>query len=100
VDSLRVGERLFLMPDPQNKYDAMALALRTDDPVVLVGYCPRYLTHDVNEVLGKSEPDNIEVTIERVNRDAPLNLRLMCKLVSPWPEGFKPCSDEDYQPLA
>jgi hypothetical protein len=100
VDGLCIGERLFVMPDPQNPYDPSALALRTTDPMVLVGYCPRYLTHDFGEVLEKCGPDALHVTVERVNDDAPLHLRLLCKLVSPWPEGFEPCSDETYQPLA
>ena len=46
VDKMQSGARLFLMPDPPNPHDAYALALRTDDPVTIVGYCPRYLTKD------------------------------------------------------
>lgn len=100
VNNLRSGERLFLTLDEQNSYDEHAVALRTDDPVEFVGYCPRYLSQDFRKLLEKNKPMNVEVTVEQVNTEAPLNLRLRCKLVSPWPDGFRPCSDETYKPMA
>jgi len=100
VNSLRCGERLFLALDEQNMYDEHAVALRTDDPVEFVGYCPRYLSRDFRKLLEENKPMDVVVTVERVNTEAPLNLRLLCKLVAPWPDGFQPCSDETYKPLA
>lgn len=99
VDQLKHGETLYLMRDVQNKYDALALALRTDDPVTIVGYCPRYLASDLNELLAKNGPEGVTVTVDKVNADAPFQLRLMCRIVSPWPQGFKACSSELYRPL-
>jgi hypothetical protein len=100
VEQMQPGARLFLMPDPQNSRDASALALRTDDPVTIVGYCPRYLTKDFFFLLRSGPPDTPTVLVERVNSDAPIQLRLLCNLRAPWPEGFEPCSDEDYEVLA
>lgn len=100
VEKIQPGARLFLMPDPQNPHDAYALALRTDDPVTIVGYCPRYLTKDFLFLLRSGPPDTPKVLVERVNSDAPIQLRLLCNLRAPWPEGFEPCSDEDYEVLA
>ena len=100
VNSLTKGERLFLALDMQNKYDECAMALRTDDPVEFVGYCPRYLSRDFRKLLEKNKPLEVHVTVERVDAEAPLNLRLLCKLVAPWPDGFQPCSDDNYKPLA
>ena len=100
VKQLRVGDRLFLMPDIQNPYDPEALLLRSDDPKLIIGYCPRYLTHDFNELLRKCGPCKVNVSVERVNADAPLHLKLVCKLVSPWPDDFRPCSGEMYEPMA
>lgn len=100
VDKMQSGARLFLMPDPQNPHDAYALALRTDDPVTIVGYCPRYLTKDFLYLLRNGPPDSPTVRVEQVNLDAPMQLRLLCHLRAPWPEGFKPCSGEDYEVLA
>lgn len=101
ANSLIKGERLFLACDMQNKYDSMAMALRTDDPVEFIGYCPRYLGPDFRQLLEKNKPLDVVVTVERVNAEAPLNLRLLCKLVAPWPDdGFQPCSDDRFKPLA
>ena len=75
-DTLRPPARLFLMLDPQNPYDPSAAALRTADPALLVGYCPRFLTADVHHLL-QTVPSTVHVAVERVNRDAPLQLRLL-----------------------
>jgi HIRAN domain len=98
INTLRAGERLYLLPDPQNPHDGYALALRTDDPTTIVGYCPRYIARDFLEVLGNS-PNTVQVRVKRVNADAPIQLRLLCTLTADWPENFKPCSSEDYQEL-
>jgi hypothetical protein len=45
-------------------------------------------------------PDTVHVTVERVNRDAPLQLRLLCSLTAYWPDSFQPCSDALYEALA
>jgi len=99
VNHLRKGERLFLARDMQNRYDSCAMGLRTEDPVEFVGYCPRYLSRDFWQLLEKNRPMDVLVTVERVNEDAPLNLRLLCKLVAPWPNDFQPCSDDNFKPL-
>lgn len=99
VNELDIGDRLFIMLDVQNEFDYWALALRTEDPLTVVGYCPRYLTKDFYTILEKCEPSDISVHVEQVNRDAPLQLRLLCKIVAPWPKGFKACSGELYEPI-
>jgi hypothetical protein len=99
VDTLSCGTRLFLMPDPQNPYDPYAIALRADDPVMIVGYCPRYLSRDFLHLL-HDNPDAMKVIVEQVNRDAPIQLRLLCSMTAPWQENFQPCSGEDYETLA
>ena len=99
VNHLKKGERLFLAFDMQNEYDSKAMALRTDDPVEFVGYCPRYLAPDFLKLLEKNKATDTLVTVVRVNKDAPLNLRLLCKLVAPWPKDFHPFSDDTFKPL-
>ncbi len=99
VNQLKPGDRLFLMKDVQSQYDALALALRTDDPVSIVGYCPRYLAPDLNDLMNKNGVDCVNVTVHKVNPDAPYQLRLLCKIISPWPQGFKACSGDLYRPL-
>jgi hypothetical protein len=99
INNLAIGERLFVMLDPQNPYDRFAIALRTDDPATIVGYCPRYVSHDFLEVLGNNL-DSVRVSVKRVNVDAPIQLRLLCTLTAEWPANFEPCSSEYYGELA
>lgn len=94
------GERLYLMQDLQNPYDAMALLLRTADPITLVGYAPRYYSAEFTQLIKSTEPDSVKVTVEQVNRDAPVQYRLLCRLVAPWPANFSPCSKEEFTALA
>ncbi len=98
ISKLHVGQRLYLMPDPQNRYDGCAIAIRTDDPATIVGYCPRYISRDFLEIL-ENDPDAVQVRVKRVNTDAPIQLRLLCTLTANWPENFKPCSSEFYTEL-
>lgn len=100
VNTLKRGDRLFLLLDPQNKYDPKAVAIRTDEPAEIIGYCPRYLSPDFHELLSGNSPEAVVVSVERVNTDAPLNLRLICRITAPWPDKFEPCSSEEFLPLA
>lgn len=100
VSKLNHGDRLFLMHDLQNSHDAFALALRTDDPATIIGYCPRYFVKDFHHILNGCEPLEVNVTVEKVNLDAPLQFKLLCKFSAPWPEGFTACANELYQPIA
>jgi hypothetical protein len=99
VEGLRDGERLFLMRDDQNERDPLALLMRTGDPVRLAGYVPRYYTDDVRWLEATAGPQAVEVYVEAVNRDAPLQYRLRCRLTAPWPEGFVACGAPEFQPL-
>ncbi|MFC2013598.1 HIRAN domain-containing protein [Chloroflexota bacterium] len=99
IGTLQKGDQLYLMFDMQNMYDEKALAIRTSDPVEIVGYCPRYLSRDFLELLTKTGNDKVKVAVERVNHEAPLHLKLVCKIITSWPDDFLPCSDEKYQPV-
>jgi hypothetical protein len=98
VNDLKEKERLFLALDPQNKWDKNAMMIRTDDPVYTIGYCPRYLNQDFKKLLEKNNVYDVVVSVKKVNKDAPLNFRLLCKIEAPWPEEFRPCDQEDFEP--
>jgi hypothetical protein len=98
VNGLKEGERLYLVPDPQNKFDKNAIMLRTDDPVLPIGYCPRYLCQDFKKLL-MNDINDVAVSVKKVNKDAPLNLRLLCKIMAQWPDEFRPCDQEDFEPI-
>ena len=96
VDRLAIGERLFIMKDIQNGIDHDALVLRTEDPVEIVGYCPRFYVKDFNKLLEANGAAKVQVSVERVNLSSPLQLRLLCKLETVWPEGFKPFDHKEF----
>ena len=93
------GDRLYLMLDIQNEYDPHALVIRTQEPVTLVGYAPRYYSGEFSSVVNEVGQENIKVTVEQVNKDAPLQYRVLCKLESPWPTNFTPCVKGQFKTL-
>ena len=98
---MREGERLFLMFDVQNPVDPKAVAVRSADPPIMLGYCPRYLAHDLRQLLRRDDDEEVaSLSVLRVNRDAPLQYRLLCRLTAIWYPGFRPCSSEEFEPLS
>jgi hypothetical protein len=99
VNRLIPGEQLLLMPDPCNSHDPNAVAVRTDIERTLIGYVPRYLARDILELLYNCRPYGIVIVVDRLNTDAPLQQRVLCRMNSCWPDNFKPCQGEEFQPI-
>lgn len=98
ITNLKTEEPLFLVKDYQNQYDDNALLLRTKNNLNL-GYCPRYLTKDIINLL-EINPQSVQVFVEKINLSpAPIQLRLLCSLTAPWYDHFSPFRDEIYQPI-
>lgn len=93
------GERLYLAQDSQNSFDETALFVRTGDPVTVVGYAPRYYSVDFTKLMKLVGPGEVHVQVERVNPEAPIQYRVLCKLTAPWPADFAPCETGLFQPL-
>ena len=94
---LKEKERLFIVKDIQNKIDGNALMLKTDDPSELVGYCPKFYAKDFNKLIELNGRDKVFVSIEKINLDAPIQLQLLCKIETVWPENFKVFDDNEYK---
>jgi HIRAN domain len=100
IENLVCGTQLGLLHDFSNAHDRHAIVLRTmDRDRHLIGYVPRYLAGDVLRLMRDCEPEFLTVHVERVNPDAPLQHRLLCRMTGCWPESFRPCRDEIYQPI-
>lgn len=99
IETVKEDEKLYLMQDIQNKVDRLALMLRTDDPVELMGYCPRIYTKDINRLLVAND-NEVKVTVKKVNETAPLQVKLLCQLEAKWPAGFSPFDDEEFKPFS
>jgi len=98
INSLKSGDKLFLMKDFQNPYDKYALAVRRNGPKALIGYCPRYYTKCFLDLLGGNEPSVI-LSVSKVNSKAPYDYKLLCKLEASWKDIFEPFSEGDFKPL-
>ncbi len=91
-------ERLLVCRDLQNPVDPNALLLRTKD-CCGVGFVPRYLRDDLNELL-EIDRNALDVVVERFNGPpAPLQYRILCKASAPWPENWEPMSGPEFQPI-
>jgi len=97
IATMAGGEPLFPMYDIRNPVDPDAVAIRSSDPSLLLGYVPRPLARDVRACIDGSAPSRVEFRVRRVNPDAPLQFRLLCRLETDWPPNFAPCSDEAYR---
>lgn len=78
-ECLERGMKLPLMLDVQNDFDACAVGLRTEDPKAFLGYVPKYFTKGLCKKL-QQEPKSAAVTVRRINTDAPLDMRVLCRL--------------------
>jgi len=99
IDSLKPGELLHLMFDIQNQSDPNAVAVRTEHPIAMIGYVPRYLARDVRHLIYGCEGGSVELFVERVNPDAPTQNRLLCRMMACWPDGFEPCGSDKFLPI-
>lgn len=98
IGKLRPGEELVVTPDEANQADRMAVGVYTSDGMK-IGYVPRYFAHDVRKLMAGCGGDFIELFVELVNPDAPLQHRVLCRLQACWPEGFEPCAGEAFMPI-
>jgi len=99
IDRLNPGAKLYFMQDIQNNTDSPALALRTDDPPVPVGYAPRFWVPEFKKLANDNGPQNVIIKVEKINRNAPLQFKLLCRLKTIWPDKFKPFDNLLFQKL-
>ncbi|MBK9119795.1 MAG: DNA-binding protein [Phycisphaerales bacterium] len=101
IAKLRPDEQLGLMIDISNPFDPHAVAVRTCDTVdrYMIGYVPRYLAKEVWDLASECGTQSIDLHVVRVNPNAPLQQRVLCRMSACWPDGFQPCSREEFQPI-
>lgn len=96
--TVKKGQLLYPMHDFKNEYDEYAVALRRDKPVYLLGYCPRYLSNDLLK-LAENNTESVKIVVDRINPDAPFQMRMRCKFEADWPSGFTPFGQDECKPL-
>jgi hypothetical protein len=97
-DHAEEGEKLYPLLDVQNPADPNAVALRTEDGTYLVGYVPAFYSADVRTLLANSDiAKDAQFVLTKNNRDAPIQLRLLCRFSSSVPNKFQPLNSPDHQ---
>jgi hypothetical protein len=101
IARLQPEESLGVMLDVSNQADPNAVAVRTCDTAerLLIGYVPRYLAKEVWSLLGGCGGGSIDLRVVRVNVDAPMQHRVLCRMNACWPDGLCPCGGEEFQPI-
>ena len=97
IGRLAEGEALSVSPEPTNQSDPYAVAVLTGESTK-IGYLPRYLARDVGH-LHSTCPGMFDLSVQRLNADAPLQQRVLCRMRACWPENFIPCSGDAFQPI-
>jgi hypothetical protein len=94
---MHVGDTLQLQPHPENPVDPSAVAIFAGD--TMLGYVPRYLAADVKRLMTECPEQQVRLTAHRVNLNAPMQQRLLCRLNACWPPDFQPCQGEQFEPI-
>lgn len=99
LSELQTDERLLCTCDVQNDADPYAVLLRTANDRMNIGYVPRYLAKDVYALMQGCGTEYLHFAVHRVNADAPLQQRLLCRVEACWPTDFQPCSSDEFLPI-
>ena len=101
VAELQVGDGLKLSPESGNvrHRDAVAVLTAETPDGIKIGYVPRYLARDAGTLLRLADAVDFHVQVDRINHDAPLQQRVLCRIQAPWPEGFRPCIGVEFEPV-
>ncbi len=97
LEALHIGDRLELRRQPLNPGDMNAVAIFAHGTPL--GYVPRYLAGDITRLIDECPEREVRLTVHRVNVDAPMQQRLLCRLNACWPDGFHPCEGEMFQTI-
>jgi hypothetical protein len=97
-----LSERDVLLPllDVKNPVDPTAVALRGKEGTVIVGYVPTFYANDLYRILRhEDDAQDAKIRVRRINLDAPIQLRLLCRFTAQVGEGFRTLDTDDHQPL-
>jgi hypothetical protein len=87
---IKAGTKLLPVLVVQNPADPNAVAIRPVDLTALIEYVPSFYAEDARKLLSQAAlAASAQLTVLRLNEDAPLQLRLLCKLECPVPQGFR-----------
>ncbi len=95
VKELKPTDQLTYQFDLENDIDSNATILLKDN-AKKVGYLPHYLCKDLKNLLRYLKDSDIEISVLKVNPDAPAQFKILCELKASWPDGFDAFNDEEF----
>lgn len=99
-DGLMEGSKLLPLLDVQNHMDASAVAFRCENDFRLIGYLPTFYAGDAHAILANQTlAKSARITVIRNNKDAPVQLRLLCRFEATVVENFQSLNSEAHRPL-
>jgi hypothetical protein len=100
-EELEDGHRLLPLLDVQNPADPNAIALRPNGKTILLGYVPAFYAADFRKILSNPAlAPSAYISVARNNRDAPVQLRLLCRFEATVPFGFQPLDTPAHKPAS
>lgn len=98
ASQLESGDPLFLRWDPANPADRLAVTIHAPDGP-MIGWVPRCLLEDLHNLFDQGvEP---AASVVRLNEPpAPIQQRLLCRLVATPGSNFRPFSTQRYMPIS
>jgi hypothetical protein len=99
-DLLSTGSPLLPLLDVKNPADPNAVAFRTETDFRLIGYLPAFYAGDVRTILSKPALANeAKIFVVKNNKDAPVQLRLLCRFEVVVDQDFVSLNSEAHTPL-
>lgn len=100
IATLKVGDELKLMREPDNPFDNYAVLVCDGVSENHLGYCPRYLSKTISIILD-NRYEYYTLKVVQVEENAPKNYRLRCKLEGKLKSDIDKHKlfDGDYQPI-
>lgn len=99
-ETLSEGSPLLPLLDVKNPVDPNAVAFRTTDDFRLLGYLPAFYAGDVRSILANpSLAKSTKIFVVKNNKDAPIQLRLLCRIEAVVDQNFISLNSEVHRPL-
>lgn len=95
LSNLKAGDQLKYKVDTFNEVDPDATILFKEENIK-VGYLPHYLCKDLKNLRSYLKDEEIQISIIKINSEAPSQFKILCELKTPWPKDFKAFNDEEF----
>ena len=98
LNNLKESDKLDFSFDEENNVDCDATIL-LKELNQKIGYLPHYLCKDLKKLLQLNSKENLSIQVLKVNLDAPAQYKVLCELVTPWVNGFKPFDNVEFEDI-